>query len=61
MLYEKAIQNGLNNYISQKDMLEIFTLLFNKKILNDELCDNAINILYNQRCQGQKMRYILNL
>lgn len=58
MLDEKAIQNGLNNYMSQKDMLDIFTLLFNKKILNDELCDNAINILYNQRCQDQIMRYI---
>ena len=58
MLDEKAIENGLNNYISQKDMLDIFSLLFNKKILNDESCDKAINILYNQRCQDQIMRYI---
>lgn len=35
MLDEKAIKNGLNNYMSQKDMLNIFTLLFSKKILNN--------------------------
>lgn len=58
MLDINAIENGLNNYMSQKDMLDIFTLLFNKEILNDELCDIAINILYNQRCQDQIMRYI---
>lgn len=58
MLDEKAIKNGLNNYMSQKDMLDIFTLLFSKKILNNELCEKAINILYNQRCQNQIMRYI---
>ena len=58
MLDKKAIESGLNNYTSQKDMLDIFTLLFNKEILNEELCDIAINILYNQRCQDQIMRYI---
>ncbi len=58
MLDKKAMENGLNNYMSQKDMLDIFTLLFNKEILNEELCDIAINILYNQRCQDQIMRYI---
>ena len=58
MLDEKAIKNGLNNYMSQKDMLDIFTLLFSRKILNNELCEKAINILYNQRCQDQIMRYI---
>lgn len=58
MLDDDAIANGLNNYMSQKDMLDIFTLLFNKKILNDELCNIATNILYNQRCQDQIMRYI---
>ncbi len=58
MLDEKAIKNGLNNYTSQEDMLNIFTKLFNKDILNKELCDIAINILYNQRCQDQVMRYI---
>ena len=28
MLDEKAIKNGLNHYMSQKDMLNIFTLLY---------------------------------
>ena len=58
MLDKKAIESGLNNYTSQKDMLDIFTLLYNKEILNEELCVIAINILYNQRCQDQIMRYI---
>lgn len=58
MLDEKAIENGLNNYMSQKDMLNIFILLFKKEILNEELCNIAIDILYNQRCQNQIMRYI---
>ncbi len=39
-------------------MLNIFTKLFNKDILNNELCNLAINILYSQRCQNQVMRYI---
>ena len=54
MLDEKAIKNGLNNYMSQKDMLDIFTLLFSKKILNNELCEKAINILYNDQV-GKKL------
>lgn len=58
MLDENAIKNGLNNYTSQEDMLNIFTKLFNKYILNNELCDIAIQILYNQRCQDQVMRFI---
>ena len=58
MLDEEAIKEGYNNYTSQEDMLEIFTKLFNKEILNNELCNKAIDILYNQRCQDQIMRYI---
>lgn len=58
MLDYNAIQNGLNNYTSQRDMLNIFIKLFNKDILTSELCELAINILYNQRCQDQVMRYI---
>ena len=60
MLDEKAINKGLNNYTSQKDLFNIFSLLFNKQILNCQLCDVAINILYNQRCQDQIMRYIFD-
>lgn len=58
MLDKEAIEKGLNNYTSQEDMLKIFTKLFNKDILNNNLCDKAIEILYNQRCQDQVMRYI---
>ena len=39
-------------------MLKVFTKLFNKEILNDDLCNKAIEILYNQLCQNQVMRYI---
>ena len=58
MLDESAIKAGFNNYTSQEDMLNIFTKLFNNEILNKKLCDVAIKILYNQRCQDQIMRYI---
>ncbi|MBR3229366.1 MAG: serine hydrolase [Clostridia bacterium] len=58
MLDFEAVKEGLNNYMSQEDMLIIFTKLFNKKILNDDLCEKAVNILYNQRGQYRIMRYI---
>ena len=49
MLDKAAVEQGLNNYMSQEDMFEIFTKLFNKEILNNELCGKAIQVLYNQR------------
>ena len=58
MLDENAIKNGFNNYTSQEDMLIVFEKLFNKQILNEELCNKAIEILYNQRCQNLVMRHI---
>lgn len=58
MLDKNAINNGINNYTSQKDMFNVFELLFSKKILNKELCDLAIEILYNQQINNQIMRYI---
>lgn len=58
MLDFEAIKQGLNNYMSQEEMLAIFTKLFNKEILNDDLCEKAIKILYNQRGQYRIMRYI---
>ena len=58
MLDKTAIKNGFNNYINHEDMLNIFTKLFNKEILNKKLCNIAIEILYNQRCQNQIMRHI---
>lgn len=60
MLDYNAMEQGLNNYTSQEDMLDIFTKLFNKSILTKELCDIAIEILYNQRLQNQITRYIYN-
>lgn len=58
MLDFHAIKNGYQNYTSQEDMLKVFTKLFNKEILTDDLCDLAIEILSKQRCQDQIMRYI---
>ena len=58
MLDFNAVENGYQNYTSQTDMLKVFTMLFDKKILTDELCDLAIQILSKQRCQDQVMRYI---
>ena len=58
MLDETAVKNGFNNYMTQNDMFRIFELLFQKVILNEELCNLAIEILKNQRCQNQLMRYI---
>lgn len=58
MLDFKAIEQGHDNYISQYDMLLIFERLFGDKILNGELCTTAKEILFNQRCQNQIMRYI---
>ncbi len=58
MLDQQAIKNGFNNYTNQEDMLEVFEGLFKKDILTEELCEKSIEILYNQRCQNQVMRYI---
>ena len=58
MLDFKAVEEGRNNYISQADLLKMFIKLYNKEILNDELCEVAMNILCNQRWQNQIMRYI---
>ncbi len=55
---ETAIRNGKNNYTSQKDMQAIFTALFNRSILSEELCALALDILYRQRRLNQVMRYI---
>ena len=55
MLDYVAIENGYQNYTSQHDMLSIFTKLFNKEILTDDLCDLAIDILSRQKCQDQVM------
>lgn len=53
-----ARENERENYISQKDMLKTFKMLYKHEILNDNLCDLAIHILEKQRSQNQIMRYI---
>ena len=58
MLDFKAIENGKNNYTSEQDLLHVFECLFNKKILNDDLCDIAINILYAQRNKDFILRHV---
>ncbi len=58
MLDKVAIKNGKNNYTTINDMYISFSKLFNKTILTPELCEYAINILYNQRIFDQINRYI---
>ena len=58
MLDENAIKEGKNNYTSLNDMYKCFKYIVNKDILNDELCNLAINILYNQKINNQNPRYI---
>lgn len=58
MLDYEAVKQGRNNYTSQQDQMIIYTKLFNHEILNKELCDLALEILYTQRCQDLIMRYI---
>lgn len=60
MLDGNSIKNGIDNYTSQEDMLLVFSKLIKKEILNNDLCELAINILANQRKQNQVMRYIYN-
>ena len=58
MLDFEAVKHGKNNYTSQKDQLSIYTKLYHHQILNDELCEKALEILSNQREQNHIMRYI---
>ena len=58
MLDFEAVKNGENNYTSHQDQMSIYTKLFNHDILNDELCEKALDILYNQRAKDLIMRYI---
>ena len=61
MLDEEAIKNGKNNYTSLNDMYKCFKYIVNKEILNTELCDLALNILYDQKVNNQINRYIKNI
>ena len=58
MLDVKARKNRKKNYMYQNDMLKTYEMLYNHKILNNDLCNLAIDILKKQRCQNQIVRYI---
>ncbi len=58
MMDQEAVKQGFDNYTSEQDMCVIFTKLFAHELLTPQLCDLAIAMLYNQRCQNQLMRYI---
>lgn len=58
MVDKDAVKKGLDNYITQADMDCMFEKLFKKEILNEELCEKAINILYHQRINNQISRYV---
>lgn len=57
----KAIKNGKNNYTTLVDMNKCFEILINEDILNNELCNFAINTLYGQKINNQIPRYIPNV
>ena len=57
----KAIKNGKNNYTTLVDMNKCFEILINEDILNNELCNFAINTLYGQKINNQIPRYIKNV
>lgn len=58
MLDFEAVKRGFNNYTSAKDMDVVYKALYNKSILNPELCDYAISILKRQRHKQLSMRYL---
>lgn len=53
-----AIKNGKNNFTSLNDMYKCFSYIIQKNILNDELCNFAINTLYKQEINNQIPKYI---
>ncbi len=58
MLDYDAIKQGKNNYTSQIEQCMMYEKLFHHEILTPALCETAIEILNNQRCQNQLMRYL---
>ena len=60
MLDFEAIKSGRNNYTSQEDLLHTFEAIYNKTILNDKLCNLAMDILYAQRSKDYILRYVYN-
>ena len=58
MIDPAARKRGLENYTSMDDQYRIYYLIYNKKILNDELCETAKTILYAQRKFYGLMRHL---
>lgn len=58
MLDRAAAERGMDNYISQEDLLCMFEKLYAGEILTEELRQTAMTILYSQRHQDQVLRYI---
>lgn len=57
MLDSQAVLAGKNNYTSQNDMYLLYQKLYQKKILNEQLCDLAIRILEDQKFNDQLSLY----
>lgn len=58
---EEAIKNGKNNYTTLEDMCKCFELMLNKEILTYDICNVALNYLYNQKINNQLPRYLNNV
>lgn len=51
-------ESGLQNYTSQQDMCDMYSMLHHKEILNDDLCQVALDILSLQQDNQMILRYI---
>lgn len=58
MLDHEAIAAGFNNYTSHEDLYVLYKKLWNREILNDELCVLALDILLRQRDRNLFLRYL---
>lgn len=58
---EESIKNGKNNYTTLEDMCKCFELMLNKEILTYDICNVALNYLYNQKINNQLPRYLNNV
>lgn len=50
--------SGLQNYISHQDMCDLYRMLHQKEILNEQLCNIALDILSQQKDNQMILRYI---
>lgn len=58
MLDYQAIEEGRNNYMSHRDICQVYEWLYRKEILTEELCDLALEILLMQRDRSMFLRYV---